>query len=185
MSTQSETLQKVGQVAFQNRLWWHSLGLVNGQRIVGILPDGRRGDEEPVGTATALKWGEHYVILTAKHVVENARPNDLRFFCRPTGAIEFKSQEEILKQGYVEVSSAHPIAAFDIVRCQWDDLALITTVPMAGLNVEFHNVAAESTEPAEGLRLYCLGFPTCDSFDVHVERIGDKEIRTRAINPIF
>ena len=64
--------------AIVNRLWIHTVGLVNGVRKEGLDRITRRkADAEELGTGWAGRWGDHHFILTAGHVVVNAQPNDI------------------------------------------------------------------------------------------------------------
>jgi len=63
------------------RLGRHSVAIVNRIRTVGYDPmTKRRGDGEEAGSGFAGRWADHHFILTARHVVEKARPSDLRVF---------------------------------------------------------------------------------------------------------
>jgi hypothetical protein len=72
-----------------DRLLRHTAGIVNGVRIVGTIPaTGKPADEEQPGTGCFVRWGNHHLIVTARHVVENARIEDLRVFAYPSGGFK-------------------------------------------------------------------------------------------------
>lgn len=176
------TIEEQAQEASLNRLWMHTVGIVNSMRTVGYDPlTERPGDTEESGTGCAGRWGDHYFILTAKHVVEKAQPGDLRIFLRPTGGIECRPPADLRKQDIVD---AVPMSQHGAVihRCEWEDLAVMTTIPKAaGPNGEFLNMASEWIDPPEGEIVHCFGFPSDNGQIVEKKMVGNKEERTVAL----
>jgi len=165
------------------RLGRHSIAIVNGIRVYGVDPiSGRRADGEEVGTGCAGCWGDHCFILTARHVIENAQPRDLRFFCLPTGGIECRSASELRRQDIVDAEPLADSAAI-IYRCDWEDLALVTTMPSAVPNAEFFDAMNEWIDPSVGEPVHCFGFPSDHRLTVDQRMVGSKEERTIALYP--
>ena len=83
-----DPIEQYAADAIISRMWAHTIGVVNEKRETGTVPDGRGYDAEQPGSASMIRWDQHHCILTAKHVLENADKNDLRFFFRPTGILD-------------------------------------------------------------------------------------------------
>lgn len=177
-------IQEMAKEAFLNRLWACTVGVVNGVRTVGVDPStGKRADEEVPATASAVRWGDRHFMLTAKHVVEKAQPASLRFFCRPTGRLEYQPPLDIgLQDCFDAVPQSEENAT--IYRCEWEDLALMTTVPRAtGPHVEFFDIANAWIDPPESTRVHCFAFPRANSVVVEHRLVGSREERTLALIP--
>jgi len=161
----------------------HSIGIVNGIRVYGTDPiTGRRADGEEIGSGCAGRWGDHYFILTARHVIENAQPRDLRFFSLPTSSVECRGPSDLRPQDIVD---AVPLSdpAVTVYRCEWEDLALITTLPAAIPDAQFFNAANQWIDPQENEPLHCCGFPFDHNVMVEQKMVGNKEERTIALYP--
>jgi hypothetical protein len=65
-----ESMKSEASIAYRNRMYWHTVGLVNTVRQSGTFPDGSRGTEESLASGVAIKWGGQSLIVTAKHTVE-------------------------------------------------------------------------------------------------------------------
>ena len=176
------TIEERAKEASLNRLWTHTVGIVNSIRTVGYDPITKRpGDTEEPGTGCAVRWGDHYFILTAKHVVEKAQPGDLRIFCRPSGGFEYRTSADLREQDIVDAVPMIEQKAV-IHRCEWEDLALMTTIPKAvGPNVEFFDIANDWTDPSEGEVVHCFGFPSDNGQMVEKRMVGNREERTVAL----
>ena len=106
--------------AFSERVAWQTALIINTVRQQTTLPTGEVVSWEGVGSGSACCWKGNKLILTAKHVLEEAGPKDIRFFLRPTGAIDWgvhPSQPLIADTITLEID--------DIVRCAYEDLACI------------------------------------------------------------
>jgi hypothetical protein len=184
MSDTRAILQKKSGEASLHRLWIHTVAIVNGIRVVGKDPTSNRlADGEEFGSGCAARWGKHHFILTAKHVLRDAKPTDLRIFCCPSGGLEYRAPADLRKQDVVD---AVPIAEQNaaIHRCEWEDLALMTTIPKAvGQYVEFFDLAKDWIDPPEGERVHCFGFPSDGSIPWEIRMIGNKEERQLAVYP--
>jgi hypothetical protein len=168
--------------AMLNRLWIHTVGVVNTIRTVGVDPStGQPGDSEEPGTGLAARWGEHNFILTARHVLEGAEPNNLKFFCYPEGGMKYRGPADMRLQDTVEAVSMSEQQAV-IHRCDWEDLALMTTIPKAvGKHTEFFEIANRWIDPPEGEIVHCFGFPFDKGVLVDRRRVGPKEERGVAL----
>jgi len=159
----NRAIQKKAGEASIHRLWMHTVAIINSIRVVGKDPaTGRPADAEEFGTGCAARWGDHHFILTAKHVLRDARPSDLRIFYCPDGGLEYRAPADLREQDVVD---AVPITDQNtmIHRCEWEDLALLTISPkMAGNGVEFFDLSVNWIDPPSGEHVVCFGFP-CDS----------------------
>src|SRR5271165_4477823 len=120
MSDTRAILRKKAGEAFIHRLWMHTAAIVNSIRVVGKDPKTNRpADGEEFGTGCAARWGDHHFILTAKHVLREAKPGDLRIFCCPSGGLEYRTPANLRKQDVVD---AVPMAEQNAVihRCEWE-----------------------------------------------------------------
>lgn len=59
----------------EEALYWHTVGIV-----------AERG--KTIGTATAIRWKNNTLLLTANHVIEKTLDCDLGFFFRPPGTLK-------------------------------------------------------------------------------------------------
>ena len=78
--------------AFAEKVIWQTVGIVNCTRVPIRTESGMLYAEKGLGTGSACIWKDKKVILTARHVVEEANRSDLRFFLRPSGRIDWNSQ---------------------------------------------------------------------------------------------
>lgn len=173
---------QAGKASIQ-RLWKHTVSIVNGVRVVGTDPaTNRRADGEEFGSGCVARSGKQHVILTAKHVLRNAKAGDLRIFSYP-GAFRYRAAEDLRKEDVVD---AVPLRADRsvIYRCDWDDLALIVVEPdQLGEHVEFFDLNNDCIDPAEGEPVHCFGFPADSYVPWETFMVGNKEERTVAVYP--
>ena len=173
------------QDAIIHRMWSHTIGVVNEKRRVGKLPDGREFGEEQPGTGSVIKWGQHHCLLTAKHVISDAAENELRFFFRPVRILDRRSRADIEREGYVEFHTGWSVEIYNIFRCDWEDIAVLTINPGPKyLNAEFCEFRSGWIDPQDGTRIYSLGFPTHNPLTVEVTRAGNNEQRILGLNPL-
>jgi hypothetical protein len=171
--------------AIMNRMWSHTVGVVNEKRRVRTLQNGTAIYEEQPGTGSVIRWKKELCILTAKHVVEEADRGDLRFFSRPSGSIEQKSREDIERQGFIESHMGLRAEIHEIFRCGWEDIAVLTINPdTENLNAEAHDFLGAWLDPAEGSPIYCFGFPSHNPLPLDVSRSGDNEQRILGLTPM-
>ncbi|HXX18537.1 MAG TPA: hypothetical protein VEJ46_03980 [Candidatus Acidoferrum sp.] len=175
-------IEREARNASINRLSAHAVGIVNGIRVLGYDPvTQRRGDAEEPGTGSAGRWGNHYFVLTAKHVVEKATPSDLRLFFCANGRVEYRRPSELRADDIVDAVPLRDEGAV-IHRCEWEDLAVIT---MSGPvpKVEYFDAVNEWTDPPVGELLHYVGFPLDYGQLVGKRMVGQQEERTIALYP--
>jgi hypothetical protein len=147
--------------AFYQAAWSHVLGVINLKEISST--DGRTRSEG-LGTGCACSWRGQRLILTAKHVLEDARPQDIEFLPRSGTAIRWDSPGKI--DGVVRRIS---VGIQRVERCRWEHLAAIVLEPPGSgvLNVEFcdlpRRLAVDSTIDSNGSVLV-IGFPSNQIF---------------------
>ncbi len=140
------------------------------------MPNGKLGNEEQPGTASAIRWGQHHCILTANHVIEDAEKGDLRFFFRPNANLDLRTREELERQGYIEHHPGWSAEIYDIIRCDWEDMAIVTVNPESQyLNAEFFDFESSWGDPAVGAWVGSAGFPTYEPVHLGTIREGAKE----------
>ncbi len=173
-------IEQQARFAAINRLWMHTVGLVNRIPTIGTDPlTGKRGDSEEPGTGCAVRWGLNYCILTAKHVIENAELKDIDFFYRPSGRIQ--EYRDLRPQ---DVFDAAPLNDPNAVlhRCGWEDLAVVATVPNAIPHLEFFEGDGDYwADPQPGETVHCLGYPSDLGVLFRARPEGNKEVRDIAL----
>ena len=173
-------IEQQAKLAAINRLWTHTVAVLNRIRTVGEDPlTGKKGDSEEPGTGCAVRWGTHHCILTAKHVIEKAELRDIGFFYRQSGRIE---EQRTLQPGDLceAVSLNDPTAT--IQRCEWEDLAVISTVPDSIPHLEFFDLGGDRwADPQSGETVHCLGYPSDLGVIVGTRPEGNKEVRDIAL----
>jgi hypothetical protein len=156
-----EGIKSEAEIAYRNRMYWYTVGLVNTVRQSGEFPDGSHGTEESLACGVAIKWGGQSLIVTAKHAVEGAQPGDLRMYCRPRGDlnVELSSQMLPLRSGIPSDFQSR------LFRCDWDDIAAFTDLPHDGMNLEYFELHGKWEDPSIGDSLIGYGFPVQRSFE--------------------
>lgn len=92
------SIRSFSQNAAKERLWSYTVGIENRALVTrGTDPStGLRTTElSSPGTGVAGVWGENYFVLTANHVLEKSRINDLSFFVRQAGELKTKLVSQI------------------------------------------------------------------------------------------
>lgn len=110
--------------AFSESVFSRTVGIVNLQRVQRKTPSGQMLSIEEMGTGSACQWRDRKLILTAKHVLENAGISDLRFFLRPTGSVDWGA-----RSGPPTLSGSTVLDVKDIVRSRAEDLAVLILEP--------------------------------------------------------
>jgi hypothetical protein len=160
------SIDKMAGKAATERIWSHTVGIAN-RALAETGKDPVTGlkayESEKPGTGMAGTWGGQYFVQTAKHVVEQAEPRDLRFFVRQVGELQLKHASElVVTDGVAAIELNDPDAV--IHRCEWEDLAIITTRPNAlGPNLEFFDVENSWVDAAEGQIVSGIGYPLSSS----------------------
>lgn len=142
--------------AFIERIAWYSVGVVN---VLAGVDHQRRLKADEIGTGTACTWKGYHIILTADHVIANAKPSDLTFLLRVDDAIKWEGTGQREK---VQARVTLPVE--DIVHCKEKDLAAIVlrTKELSGFKMQFcelpKSLAKNRTPKSEG-SLVLLGYP--------------------------
>jgi hypothetical protein len=143
--------------ACQSRVWTYTVGIVNTIRDVDPY---RRMDGEAAATGSAGRWGKHYFILSASHVIhKDAKPSDLRLFWRPYGEDQYAADKDLKPEHIVDaIAIQNPQAV--IHRCGWEDLAVVTIDKSeAGPYSEFIDIGTRWIDPAVNEWINVCGFP--------------------------
>src|SRR5437867_5798649 len=77
------TTREYEEDALRKRLWSHAVGVINSKGVPTAHKGGKWLSEVP-GSASAIKWGAHHAVLTAKHLVADLSASDLRLYTRPS-----------------------------------------------------------------------------------------------------
>jgi len=161
-------------------MYWHTVGVVNRRRVSGTFPNGEHGSEERPASGVAIQWGRHNLILTAKHALDDALPDDIRIFCRPRGDLEIQLSVTPLPLLQNDNSDCQA----RIYRCGWEDIAVLTQPPFEGMNLEPFHLHGNWAEPNTGDKLIGYGFPTADCFKVaEVQHSPEMRSFARAVPP--
>jgi hypothetical protein len=166
------------------RLWSHTVGIAN-SALVSQGPDPGSGlparEEESPGTGVAGCWAGHHFIITAKHVLDKASVEDLRFFPRPTGALT-RVSEVTVNDAFIAAPLNDSTAT--IHRCEWEDLALVTLKPDSlGPYLEFSDLSRSWIDPSEGETVIGLGYPVSNA-SIFGRRVGDVFQKAVLLMPI-
>jgi len=124
---------------------------------VGVVTDSGAG----LGTAVAIRFRSHSMLLTANHVIGTTPDEDLRFFFRPTGTVIRGEWGSIPPQA-MRLEASRPIQIFDRFQDAAADLAAVVVSPILDRQ---HNVRFQ--ELHDGLKLprpvpssvAAIGFP--------------------------
>jgi hypothetical protein len=155
--------------AFAERVASHVVTVVNRVWRVGRAQDGQNVAEQPPGMGAAVVWNGRRLILTAKHVIEDAEPKDIQFCTRADGPIDWG------------VRSANPLVVHPvtmkidrIVKCRSEDLACIVLKPDQSFGpLEFLDIPAGLDEvPSSGAGTLIHGCPVDQNIPVGAWRQG-------------
>jgi hypothetical protein len=184
MSIEQEARDRHAKDAALERLWTHTVGIANrALGIDGIDPtSGLPGREDEIpGTGIAGTFKGRHVVLTARHVLDEAQPSDLSFFARPSGAFA-RPSEVSMQDGYSAIPIVGNSSAI-IHRCEWEDIAVIIIESDAlGPYLEFADLAS-SVDPEEGEFVLGMGFPVSNAF-VFQRRVGSNLQKAVLLAPI-
>ena len=157
-----ESMKTEAEIAYRNRMYWHTVGLINTLRQSGKFPDGSHGTEESLACGVAIKWGGQSLIVTAKHTVEGVSgPGDLRIYCRPRGDLDVQLSSRMLPLRSCLPSDFQ----WRMYRCDWDDIAAFTDIPHHDANLEYFELHGNWEDPSIGDSVIGFGFPVESSFE--------------------
>ena len=168
--------------AFVEGVLWQTVGIVNTKlRAVakGVFT------QDP-GACCALEFRGRRILLTAAHVVEAARPEDLGFFPRATGEMYPTTRIELHAGDPVFQAMRLPIA--NIFRCEWEDLAVITMedgVTLDDYKIRTYTLPAVVPKVRARSRVCLVGFPTALGLHLGDTARGDQLERNIALAPAF
>lgn len=172
-------IQKHGDEAATLRLWRHTVGIINELPITSAS-DERRAISEQAGSGVAGKWGKHHFILTAKHLVKDAEPQDVRISPLPSDGWKCDTSRARIIQT-LNMKGQTP----RIQSCDWEDLALLRVPPDSlGEDVEFVDIANSGIDPPEGEMVHGVGFPISDGLLARSQQIGAVNYRTVMLMPV-
>jgi len=170
-----------GQEACQARVWTHGVGIINTIREVD---KDTRTDQETNGTASLGRWNIHHFLMTANHVIHpQAKPSNLRLFWRPYGDDKYLADTDLRAE---HITNGVPIRdpKARIIRCQWEDLAIITVDPSeAGQYSEFVDIGKDWVDPAVDEKIHVFGYPVDRHIVVDSHAASTRREVTVAIRP--
>jgi len=143
--------------AFSERAAWHTAVVISGVLTEVRSETGQVFSSEGVGIGSACVWKGKKLILTAKHVVEGATPNDIRFFLRQDRPIDWNA-----RPSRPTAERAIVLAIQEIVRCPSEDLAcVVLAANESGRRLEFVDLPRDFGDvPPDGSGTLILGAPT-------------------------
>jgi Trypsin-like peptidase domain len=170
-------LMMVENRAFIERIAWYSVGIVN---VFADVDHQKKTKADGLGTGTACMWNGHRLILTAEHVVANAKPKDLAFLLRVDEAINWEGSG---KPEQVQSRVSLPVER--IVRWKEHDLAAIV-LDGSDSRMQFselpEHLAKRRTTRRKG-SLILLGYPTDRIFTYSKARTAAEEANYYAVRP--
>lgn len=152
--------------AFFERLFYHMVGIINLVHRVKEISTNRAIAYQEIGTGTACKYHGKKIILTAKHVLEDAGPEELRFLPRVSGRIEWADEP-------IRTRSERVMLKIDrIALCEAEDLAAIVLAPDSPdlPYVQFLELPAKLAEAPEQGSCVVLGYPSDQNSVAEIRR---------------
>ncbi len=150
-------VQKIAGEGIEEFIYWRTAGIV-----LGVDKPGMVG----VGTAAAVRWKGHHLLLTAGHVVDGAANEELQFVFRPPGTLERALWYQSTSSEKISPFPASPIELIARHRSRKDDVAALEVAPsfVKQNKVRFFDLA-EGSKVIRPIRssLAAIGFPF-DSF---------------------
>jgi hypothetical protein len=138
------------------RLLNHTVAIVNEVQVTGTAQEsGARINTEECGTGCTVKWGHANLILTAKHVIDRADPNEIRIYSTPGGPIRFVGRSDLTP---ADMAAGEPFKGGAIHRCERRDLAALAVDVADFPTMDFFNLQ-NSADPAPADKILCCGFP--------------------------
>lgn len=179
------TEHKIGLIIVENRAFieriaWYSVGVVN---LLGFVDHQKKAMADEFGTGTACRWKGHSLVLTAEHVIADARPSDLAFLLRVDDAINWEGTGKPEK-----VIERVPLPVEKIVRCKKHDLAAIVlrTKELAPFHMQFCELPKYLSKGRTTRRkgsLILLGYPKDRLFVVSKTKTTNAEAYYHAARP--
>lgn len=125
---------------------------------VGIVCDGGRG----IATGIAIVWRDHYLILTAYHVIQGNRPGDFSLMFRPQGSLIHAEPSEMPGRRDVALLPRQHVS---VTRIQFNvnlDLGFLEVSPdlAAHHRVRFFKLDSSDEAPSVGSTVVVRGYPS-------------------------
>jgi hypothetical protein len=141
-------LKKSAMEGIEEALFWHT---------VAVVADGGTG----FGTAIAIRWNAHNLLVTANHVIEHTTDADLRFLFRPSGNLERAPWWEKGGTDKISRDPASPIRVLQRHQDATEDLAAQRVSPNLHqeVNLKFFDVQEVLKLPKRLPSLAAIGFP--------------------------
>jgi hypothetical protein len=175
-----------GHDACSRHVLSHSAGVLNSALPAkAIAPDtGQPVTCDTPASGSPMRWGSHHFILSASHVFDDAKPDDLRVATYSSLPTEYLAAEAV---------TAHDLTAGLLLgedscihRCTWEDLAIVTVDPSNYSGVDFTDLNASCSDPAQGEDVASCGFPSDHYIPVKTPAFpGSQEKIELAIYPTF
>jgi hypothetical protein len=149
--------------AFHEKAWSHVVGIVN---LKEQIDENKRERWEGIGTGGAYRWRDKRIVLTAKHVLEDAGVSDVAFLPRTGSSLGWEHPGKISG-----ISARVGGIVQEIVGCPWEDLAalILNDEAASRLNVDFcelpRRFSSDTTVSTDGSVLI-IGFPMDQAFEV-------------------
>jgi hypothetical protein len=152
--------------AFAERVAAHIAIIINGARTRGKSATGQNIEEEGVGSGSACIWNGRRLLLTAKHVLDDVKPRDLRFFLRQGGKIDWAVQP-----AQPSLALGVPLKVERIVTSRSEDLACVVLSPEPDNRLEFVRLPKSFGKvPPDGGGILLYGCPSDQNVPVAAVR---------------
>jgi hypothetical protein len=134
--------------ALEEAVAWHTLGIV-------------ASSEQYIGTGAALSWKNHSLIVTAGHVIDDTRIQDLWFFLRPEGTLRRVDNAPAIKVENLSFEIRKRIPIQHVRFSRYDDLAIMEVHHrfVESERVKFHLLKEDSVTPKVGQTVLVMGYP--------------------------
>jgi hypothetical protein len=130
-------------------------------------------DNTAVGTGTLVASGTKRLVLTAEHVVGDADPAKIRFWCKPPSPLIQKRASEVTQTELTKLTSGRLFPIESVATDPNADLAVLSLDPefKPPGSSEFYNFSlshslAHPSADLEGVSLLCFGFPVANSKEI-------------------
>ena len=154
MDKASQTTIEVAAVqALEEAIPWHTVGIV--------ARSGEGIPEQGIGTDAAVEWHGHYIILTAKHVIQDTPHEELRFFLRADGTLETANVKDV-NPATIGLESRKRIPTRSVVLSDVEDIALLELDATSTSidNLRFHVLDRNIATPPPSETVTVAGYPS-------------------------
>jgi len=173
--------------AVRERICLHSLAIVNlaHQKIDPEIAHAHGFEilqTEQFGTGAAVLWNGLELIVTAKHVIDGASNIQLALMPRVMSKIVWHTEEATR-----EFKQRFQPRIKEIIRCRWEDLALIRLEDgeSGSMNLQFADLEGSVTPAAGSMGVY-VGHPFDKSLEVRRIRLEDNKTEIqKSLSPMM